>query len=191
MGKRRAPASDGLPGWRDGWRSPPRMGKKGVHHGFNLARQERIIRIEQADHVSGRVSVRGIQVGRHAAVRIAQQAYSVTTADIGFNHLAGIVLGGIIAYDDFRRRVGLRQHALNGLTNIGSVVETSDQNGNGWPLGQALQERSGRVGSALRMGAVLSRDHAVSSAIPESLSAIASQMPVKYSDASRRACAVE
>ena len=85
-----------------------RMCKECLHHGFNLARQKRIIRIEQADQVSARALVRGIQVGRHAAVRIAQQAYSVTAADIGGNHIAGIVLGGIIAYDDFRWGIGLR-----------------------------------------------------------------------------------
>ena len=85
-----------------------RMGKECLHHGFNLARQKRIIRIELADQVSARALVGGIQVGRHAAVRIAQQAYSVTAADIGGNHIAGIVLGGIIAYDDFRWGIGLR-----------------------------------------------------------------------------------
>ena len=54
----------------------PRMGTKRVHYGFHLARQEGIIRIEQADHISGTVSVRGVQVGRHAAMRIAQQPYA-------------------------------------------------------------------------------------------------------------------
>ena len=123
----------------------PRMGTKGVHHGFNLARQESIIRIEQADHISGRVSVRGIQVGGHAAMRIAQQTYLVTTADIGLNHLTGIVMRGIVAYDDFRRRIGLLKRALNGLTNISPVVETSDQDGNGWPLRKTLQGDRGEL----------------------------------------------
>ncbi len=53
-----------------------RMGTKRVHHRFDLSRQERIIRVEQADYVSGTVAVGGVKVSRHAAMRIAQQPYA-------------------------------------------------------------------------------------------------------------------
>ena len=85
------------------------MGPKRVHHRFDLSRQKRVIRIEQANYVSGTVAVGGVEISRHAAMRIAQQPYTAAAAHVRFNHLAGVVVRGIIADDNFRRRVGLRQ----------------------------------------------------------------------------------
>ena len=43
----------------------------------------------------------------------------MAAAHIGFHHLAGIVVRGVIADDDFGRRVGLRENAVNGLADKG------------------------------------------------------------------------
>ncbi len=57
---------------------------KGVHHRFHLTRQEGIIRIQQANHISHRAPVGRIEIGRHAAVRVAQQPHRMAAVDIGF-----------------------------------------------------------------------------------------------------------
>ncbi len=71
----------------------------------------------------------------------------------------------IVAYDDFRRRVGLLKRALNGLTNIRPVVETGDQDGNGWPLRKALQGDRGKLAQPCVWARSVARfcfpDHAV------------------------------
>src|ERR1700722_12300645 len=111
-----------------------RMSLKCVHDSCDLAGEEGIVRVKQADYISRTVAIGRVEVSRHATMRITKQPYAQAAADIRLNHLAGTVLRGIIADDDFRRGVSLGKRAVDGLAHVGPIVEAGNQHGNeGFP----------------------------------------------------------
>src|SRR5258708_7283905 len=76
---------------------------------------------------------------------IAQQSNAQTAADIGFNHIARVVMRVIVADYDFRRWIGLVKRAVDGLANVGLVVKAGDEYGDrGFPRKTPQCDRSER-----------------------------------------------
>src|SRR5580704_16011867 len=116
-----------------------RMGEECVHDSFDFAGQEGVVSIEQADHISRTAAIGGVEVSRHATVGIAQQPDAKSALYVRLHYLTRVVLGAIIADDDFRRWVGLLERAVDCSANVGSIVEAGDQYGDGGLAVKTLQ----------------------------------------------------